>query len=395
MADENLNPQNENIQEGDARRTLKLRPSTTTPAGSQLADPMHGETDTSNLDVLDDTQTRKTIKIKPLTPTAPQINIGALPQSPGATPLSGTQTRKTVVLKPQAVAGATPLSGTQTRKAVVISPAATPGATPLSGTQTRKAVVISPAAAQGATPLSGTQTRKTVVLKPAAKPTFAVPETAAAPAPAAAPANEMDDTVTRKATVIAPVTPAPAAPASDMDDTVTRKATVIAVPETEDDKTVKITRPKLNKPAIDPKRTVKLDTVAPAVTAPAPVPAPAAAPAPAAPVAAPAPAPAPAPVAAPAPVEEEKVEEPVVPEAPVLSAADIPEPPKNLGDMADLAIEPKAEEAQKPSIFYTVVAAITLLMVIAASAFAVAQYLDYNHKVDIYSYIPGLPHANK
>ena len=98
MADENLNPQNENIQEGDARRTLKLRPSTTTPAGSQLADPMHGETDTSNLDVLDDTQTRKTIKIKPLTPTAPQINIGALPQSPGATPLSGTQTRKTVVL---------------------------------------------------------------------------------------------------------------------------------------------------------------------------------------------------------------------------------------------------------------------------------------------------------
>ena len=380
MADENLNPQNENIQEGDARRTLKLRPSTTTPAGSQLADPMHGETDTSNLDVLDDTQTRKTIKIKPLTPSAPQINIGALPQAPGATPLSGTQTRKTVVLKPQSV----------------------PGATPLSGTQTRKAVVISPAAAQGATPLSGTQTRKTVVLKPAARPTFAVPEAAAAPA-APAQASEMDDTVTRKATVISPVAPAPAPaakPASDMDDTVTRKATVIAVPEAEDDKTVKITRPKLNKPAIDPKRTVKLDTVAPTVTAPAPAPAPApvAAPTPApapAPVAAPAPAPAPAPVAAPAPAVEEKVEEPVIPEAPVLPASEIPEPPKNLGDMADLAIEPKAEDAQKPSIFYTVVAAITLLMVIAASAFAVAQYLDYNHKVDIYSYIPGLPHANK
>ena len=364
MADENLNPQNENIQEGDARRTLKLRPSTTTPAGSQLADPMHGETDTSNLDVLDDTQTRKTIKIKPLTPSAPQINIGALPQAPGATPLSGTQTRKTVVLKPQSV----------------------PGATPLSGTQTRKAVVISPAAAQGATPLSGTQTRKTVVLKPAARPTFAVPEAAAAPA-APAQASEMDDTVTRKATVISPVAPAPAPaakPASDMDDTVTRKATVIAVPEAEDDKTVKITRPKLNKPAIDPKRTVKLDTVAPTVTAPAPAPAPA-----------PAAAPTPAPVAAPAPAVEEKVEEPVIPEAPVLPASEIPEPPKNLGDMADLAIEPKAEDAQKPSIFYTVVAAITLLMVIAASAFAVAQYLDYNHKVDIYSYIPGLPHANK
>jgi hypothetical protein len=57
---------------------------------NRLNDPMHGATDTSNLDVLDDTKTRKTIKIKPLNPVAPQVNIGAIPKSPGMIPLSGT-----------------------------------------------------------------------------------------------------------------------------------------------------------------------------------------------------------------------------------------------------------------------------------------------------------------
>ena len=364
MADENVTPQSETPQ-GEARRTLKLRPATANPAGTSLADPMRGDTDTSNLDVLDDTQTRKTIKIKPLNPTTPQVNIGTLPKTPGATPLSGTQTRKTVVLKPQsAVQGATPLSGTQTRKAVVLKPQS---------------------AAQGATPLSGTQTRKTVVLSPVSKPqTPEIPPAAPAPAPAVAPANETDDTVTRKATVIAPA---------------------------DDDKTVKISRPQLSKPAVDPKRTVKLGALAtpaaPAAPAAAVPPAPAAKPAvPPAPAAKPAaavpPAPAAKPVAAipPASAKEESIEvapkAAVPPPPPVMTAPENDKEdssPKSMLDDLETPVKDTAEN--KPSIFYTVIAAISLIMIIATAAFTAAQYLDYNHKVLIYDYVPGLPHAGK
>ena len=434
MADENNTPQVENAQ-GAARRTLKLRPAATNPAGSQLADPMHGDTDTSNLDVLDDTQTRKTIKIKPLNPTAPQINISSLPQTPGATPLTGTQTRKTVVLKGQASgAGATPLTGTQTRKAVVLSPGA--GATPLTGTQTRKAVVLSPGA--GATPLTGTQTRKTVVLKPAAKPSVPVaapaPEAAEKPAeeaPAAVPAADLDDTVTRKATVVeapaaapvvdlddtvtrkATVVEAPAAaPAADADDTMTRKATVMAVPEIEEEKTVKITRPKFVKPApVDPKRTVKLDTVAAPVP---PVPAPAAAP-----VKEVEPEPAAEPEQITPAVPEPPVPAPAIPEPPVLKhtaaqselteilpetavedaesgSQGIPVPPPVYSASEQYGMElDSAVSAEKPSVLYLVLAAVSLLLLIACAAFTAPQYLDFNHEVDIYQFIPGLPQAGK
>ena len=416
MADENLTPQNQSA-EGNTRRTLKLRPTTTNPAGSQLADPMHGETDTSNLDVLEDTQTRKTIKIKPLSPAAPQINIGKLQQTPGSTPLTGTQTRKSVVLKPQAQAGATPISGTQTRKAVVISPAAN----------------------STSTPISGTQTRKTVILKPTAKPTIAVsepldlnqaaagqnntaPVTQVIPEPAA-PATQVigdiDNTETQSAAVISASVPESAAPATqvigDIDNTETQSAAVISasVPETEDSKTVKIIRPKRSTPADAPdlKRTVKLATIE--RTAPA------------------APVPAKAPekdeqpetiVVAPSTINLGENEQPVIPqkeiaakesapetEAPVkessqpttqlpvtetLGTAAIPEPPKNLSQPADFDIAP-VQEAPKASIFYSIVAVLTLALVVAASAFAAAQYLDYDHKINIYNYIPGLPHANK
>ena len=381
MADENTIPQVENEQV-DARRTLKLRPAATNPAGSQLADPMHGDTDTSNLDVLDDTQTRKTIKIKPLNPTAPQINIGALQQTPAATPLSGTQTRKTVVLKSPAAAGTTPISGTQTRKSVVISPAAA-----------------------GTTPISGTQTRRTVVLKPAVKPTVPDAENAAPATPAT------------------PATPAvPEAPAStgDIDDTVTRKAAVIDTPAPEDEKTVKITRPKFAKPApVDPKRTVKLGTVA--IPSPVSAPAPAEEPAPeqtteTAPVPVPAIESTPAeqeetPTAAPIPEETESAIPPVPPilqhsatqsavtevlpptmaEGVDLPPETIPEPPHG-----ELNIFPDTELTDdKPSVLYLVLAILALILLIAGAAFTAAQYLDFDHAVDIYKFIPGLPQAGK
>ena len=407
MADENVTPQAENSQE-NARRTLKLRPATTNPAGTPLADPMHGETDTSNLDVLDDTQTRKTIKIKPLNPVAPQVNIGGLPKTSGATPLAGTQTRKTVVLKPQGVqsitpagdgetqtrkavvlspqSGASPISGTQTRKTVVLSPQSAPqGATPISGTQTRKTVVLSPQSApQGATPISGTQTRKTVVLKPvASKPVAETPVAAAAPA-----AEPVPDTAP---VAVVPETPA-VAPADNSDETVTRKATVIA----DDDQTVKITRPKFSKPVMaDPNKTIKLNSLSKPATK--------AAPAPAAPAAAPAAPEAPA-------VDQDQKEVPmsskpteVLPPTQELKtdtadiAANIPPPPPAVitGDINDFPTDISKVSGNKPSVFYTVIAAISLILIIASAAITLTQYLDYNHKIDVYNFVPGLPHANK
>ena len=384
MADENVTPQAENSQE-NARRTLKLRPATTNPAGTPLADPMHGETDTSNLDVLDDTQTRKTIKIKPLNPVAPQVNIGGLPKTSGATPLAGTQTRKTVVLKPQGVQSITPAGDgeTQTRKAVVLSPQS--GASPISGTQTRKTVVLSPQSApQGATPISGTQTRKTVVLKPvASKPVAETPVAAAAPA-----AEPVPDTAP---VAVVPETPA-VAPADNSDETVTRKATVIA----DDDQTVKITRPKFSKPVMaDPNKTIKLNSLSKPATK--------AAPAPAAPAAAPAAPEAPA-------VDQDQKEVPmsskpteVLPPTQELKtdtadiAANIPPPPPAVitGDINDFPTDISKVSGNKPSVFYTVIAAISLILIIASAAITLTQYLDYNHKIDVYNFVPGLPHANK
>ena len=380
MADENVVPQ---VETGDdnARRTLKLRPSNVNPAGTPLVDPMRGETDTSNLDVLDDTQTRKTIKIKPLNPTTPQVNIGGLPKTPGATPLSGTQTRKAVVIKPQAVPGATPLSGTQTRKAVVIAPQAAPGATPLSGTQTRKTVVLKPMA-------------QTPVINPVAP---ATPATPAAPAEPAVP--QVPGT----------------APANEMDDTVTRKATVIATPPADDDQTVKISRPKLSKPAaVDPKRTVKLGTVnAPKQVTPAAVP-----PAPVKPVSMPetdaakeeeapkaeipqqiempaakeaVPPPAVEPVKAPKAEEEEIKEE----ETAKAADDDVAVAPLD-NDITDLpTIELEESDSGKPGLLYTILSAVAVILLLGAVAFTTAQYLDFNCDVDIYKYIPGLPSAGK
>ncbi|MBQ4314066.1 MAG: hypothetical protein IJC21_01340, partial [Lentisphaeria bacterium] len=193
-----------------------------------------------------------------------------------------------------------------------------------------------------------------------------------APAPAVAPANETDDTVTRKATVIAPA---------------------------DDDKTVKISRPQLSKPAVDPKRTVKLGALA-TPAAPA-APAAAVPPAPAAKPAVP-PAPAAKPVAAipPASAKEEGIEvapkAAVPPPPPVMTAPEDDKEessPKSMLDDLETPVKDTAEN--KPSIFYTVIAAISLIMIIATAAFTAAQYLDYNHKVLIYDYVPGLPHAGK
>lgn len=214
------------------RKTVRLTPSVApvsglklpgkdTAAGTTIADPLaNRDTDTGNLEVLDDTQTRRTVKLKPLRPA------GA--NTPGLD-LSGenTNTRKSVVLKPaSAVPGPVDGGNTNTRKTVVLKPASAPSV-PLSGSE-------------------DTQTRKTVVLKPASGVNIPLNKPAAEPAPAPAPAEE-------PAPAAEPA-PAPApAPVDDATQVNTKiKPAVapgisiepVAAPaDLNDDRTVKIQRP--------------------------------------------------------------------------------------------------------------------------------------------------------
>ena len=70
---------NAGMDDGDdtkTRKTVRLKPSATTPAsiklptpGAPIADPLTGrDTDTGNLEILEDTQTRRTVKLKPIAP---------------------------------------------------------------------------------------------------------------------------------------------------------------------------------------------------------------------------------------------------------------------------------------------------------------------------------------
>jgi hypothetical protein len=180
MADQDLNNNSAPDLGGDdtrTRKTVRLAPSVNSVAslklpgkeasGNVLADPLaNRDTDTGNLDVLDDTQTRKTVKLKPIKPqdpaAAPNINLGG---NTAPAPAPATITPRPSIPKADG-------SNTNTRKTVVLKPAAAPSV-PLDGgnTNTRKTVVLKPAAAPSV-PLDGsnTNTRKTVVLKPAAAP---------------------------------------------------------------------------------------------------------------------------------------------------------------------------------------------------------------------------------
>ncbi len=229
MADQEPKTENPGINEDDTRtrKTVRLKSPSVTPssiklpAAAPITDPMTGrDTDTGNLDVLADTQTRRTVKLKPLAPQK-AANTPIKLQGAGVTttttvtpiPASGmdTQTRKTVVLKPAAPAGIQ-LDGanTQTRKTVVLRPSVAPA----SGLH-----VTSSAPAADA---EDTTTRKTVALHPS---TAAPSGLKITPAPAAAAAGEEDDTRTRKTVVLKPSAATPAGlkiEKEDMDDATIR-----------------------------------------------------------------------------------------------------------------------------------------------------------------------------
>lgn len=229
MADQEPKTENPGINEDDTRtrKTVRLKSPSVTPssiklpAAAPITDPMTGrDTDTGNLDVLADTQTRRTVKLKPLAPQK-AANTPIKLQGAGVTttttvtpiPASGmdTQTRKTVVLKPAAPAGIQ-LDGanTQTCKTVVLRPSVAPA----SGLH-----VTSSAPAADA---EDTTTRKTVALHPS---TAAPSGLKITPAPAAAAAGEEDDTRTRKTVVLKPSAATPAGlkiEKEDMDDATIR-----------------------------------------------------------------------------------------------------------------------------------------------------------------------------
>ena len=258
MADQDLNNNAAPETGGEStktRKTVRLAPSITPASGlklpdkndaSTLADPLaNRDTDTGNLEILDNTQTRKTVKLKPLRPQSgvPGIDLSG----------DNTNTGKSVVLKPANELPAADAGNTNTRKSVVLKPANAVPAADGNNTNTRKSVVLKPA---GGVPAAdgNTNTRRTVVLKPAGA--VAAPEADNAPKtvslkPASAfniPQNkpDSDEAASNGATI---ELPSPAASAPQVDDST--QANRVNAPETSevnitpvnDDRTVKIQRP--------------------------------------------------------------------------------------------------------------------------------------------------------
>ena len=98
MSEENKLPEVVDAQDTRTRKTVKLRTAASPiPRNIPIGDPAPGKaTDTGNLEILEDTQTRKTLKLKPMMPGAtagPKLNLGGG---------EDTNTRKTVILRPSA-----------------------------------------------------------------------------------------------------------------------------------------------------------------------------------------------------------------------------------------------------------------------------------------------------
>ena len=348
---------------------------------------------------VEDTRTRKTVRLTPAA-NAPMVPIDPTASAQVANSINNTSTGNLEMF-----------TDTQTRRTVKLKPLTAPGAAPVSVAPVAPAPAPAAPAAAPAPAVDDTSTRKATVVRPAPMPTPAVPGVAATPQsstlkleplrPAPAPAAP--------APAPAPAAPAAPAPAPAADDTSTRKATVVrpaATPtpaisdanQTADDgnsRTVRIQRP--NRPPQRP----GVPAAAPNMKLPASKPA-----APAAP-AAPAPAPA-APAAKPTPPKP----------APAVAK---PEPPKAAGDIGVKkpgsddpkvnvpgAAAPKAKDAKnakdnalklsgknKPSGFYLALAVLTLIVLIGTAVMTTLHYVKFEHQLDYTHLVPGLPGNNK
>ena len=363
MSDENKPLGAPDAQDTRTRKTVKLRSSAPITQDIPVADPLTSrDTDTGNLEILDDTQTRKTLKLKPMTAGTP---------APGPKlNLSDTNTRKTVVLRPSGVAGAP-----------VVPQIPKPGVSIPGG--------VSVAAPVNPVPASAVAAPKVEVDD----------QTAAVPRPSAG-----------AATVKLPGA-APAAPAAAEDD----------------DQTVKLKRPPRLTPSPVPgaatrppmggdlKATVKLPARPGAPATAAPAAAPAAAPKP--PTAAPKP-----PTAAPQPPTAAPKPPTAAPKPPTatLQAPEAPAEKEKKSNDDEISLAPSekhkepsaeeekgtadkttpktrnfadADEADKPSLAYLVLAVLTLLFVAAAGVITTVHYLDFEQKIQIYEHVPFLPVA--
>lgn len=290
----------------------------------------------------EDTRTRKTVRLRTIAPAATGPSLSNVPV--GDAPVEDTRTRLTVKLKP-AMAAAPKIP----------APAAAPAPAPTSAVAPAAAPAPAPTPAVATSIEDDTRTRSTVKLMPSAK--------AAAP-------------------VVPNIEPAVQQSAAEDEDTRTRRNVVISqlAAGGDDDRTVKIQRPTLKKPVVQPK---PAPSVAPAV-APAPVPAAAPAPVPAAlPAPVPAAVPAPVPAAAPAPV-------PAAAPAPAPAAAPAPQFGVHSGMPGAMqpGVPPMAV-TKKCSVFYTVMAVLTLICLLGVGALTASHYLTFDHGIEFS--IPGIP----
>ncbi len=396
----------DNIDDTKTRKTVILKPSivvppVVTPATAtdsvktvvtKISDPLTGrDTDTGNLEIMADTQTRRTVKLKPIAP--PPVNNEPIKIQSGSVSGENTQTRKTVVLKSSTVAAPSDVkvadgANTQTRKTVVL----------------KTASVATPADVKVADG-DNTQTRKTVVLKSS---------TVAAPTDVKLSANEVDDTVKIQRPVRAPLIPPGQTPPATSSLIPPGKKTVVISedPKVEDTntaemKTVKLEPPKLKSagaPSLSagpgPRNTGMVPpplsagpapratgtvTPPPAPVAPAPVVDAAVAAAPVAPA-----------VAAPKADEDDipALVKPPVTSAPAASDEEVKTDEDGLFEMKKVdshevkpaagitgtvpftPIDSTVVPAARPSAFYLVVAALTLLCVIGTATLTVVEYLN-------------------
>ena len=220
-----------------------------------LKDPLSGrDTDTGSLDRMSDTQTRKTVKIKPSTGGAvpvPVISLGSTASvrvasvAPSAAPAEAARPKDVLASRDTDTGNLDRMSDTQTRKTVKLSPIST-GAGPVP--VMKLGTVATPVANTGAVPVTtlprpagvsddDTRTRQTVVLKTPPSPAINTESIPITTLPY--PVSPADDTRTRQTVVLKtpsapaintesiPITSLPRPASLAEDDTRTRQSVVL------------------------------------------------------------------------------------------------------------------------------------------------------------------------
>ena len=242
-----------------------------------LKDPLSGrDTDTGSLDRMSDTQTRKTVKIKPSTGGAvpvPVISLGSTASvrvasvAPSAAPAEAARPKDVLASRDTDTGNLDRMSDTQTRKTVKLSPIST-GAGPVP--VMKLGTVATPVANTGAVPVTtlprpsgvsddDTRTRQTVVLKTPPSPAINTESIPITTLPY--PVSPADDTRTRQTVVLKtpsapaintesiPITTLPRPVNLAEDDTRTRQSVVLKAPSSQVESTESIPITSLPRPA--------------------------------------------------------------------------------------------------------------------------------------------------